>query len=261
MVFNCIYFGGQLAFRQFFFSLLKTLVFKIKRYSILFFCSSNCLLSLLLSTHFFYSVHTISHVWKKLRIPAPYILDQFYYYRSNLPTLLSTFSKISQNFRHYPVFYMHTITCSFQAEGQWKRLFFFLHFSLVWTEGRQYAERLQTFFGIFSRRFLLRIFFIEKGGFSIYKYLRNQGRKRCKTNVNFQFIVTFLYCFVQNGTIHEKKAQSFFAAAQYCGRKIGHGLSLGWATTLTFFSFLHFYFFLAELFCSVFVCFVFLSRL
>jgi hypothetical protein len=24
---------------------------------------------------------------------------------------------------------------------------------------------------------------------------------------------------VQNGTIHEKKAQSFFAAAQYCGRK------------------------------------------
>jgi len=32
---------------------------------------------------------------------------------------------------------------------------------------------------------------------------------------------------VQNGTIHEKKAQSFFAAAQYCGRKIGHGLLLG----------------------------------
>jgi len=31
---------------------------------------------------------------------------------------------------------------------------------------------------------------------------------------------------VQNGTIHEKKAQSFFAAAQYCGRKIGHGLPL-----------------------------------
>jgi len=74
---------------------------------------------------------------------------------------------------------------------------------------------------------------MEKGGFSIYKYLRNQGRKRCKTNVNFQFIVTFLYCFVQNGTIHEKKAQSFFAAAQYCGRKIGHDLPL------TFFSFFY----------------------
>jgi len=67
----------------------------------------------------------------------------------------------------------------------------------------------------------------DLGMFFYYKYLRNQGRKRCKTNVNFQFIVTFLYCFVQNGTIHEKKAQSFFAAAQYCGRKIGHGLPLG----------------------------------
>jgi len=54
--FNCIYFGGgHLAFRQFF-SLLKTLVFMVKRYSILFFLS-NCL-----ATHFFYSVHTISHV-------------------------------------------------------------------------------------------------------------------------------------------------------------------------------------------------------
>lgn len=55
---------------------------------------------------------------KKLNIPAPYMSDQFYYYRSDLPTLLSTFSKISQNFRHFPVFYMHTITCSFQAEEQ-----------------------------------------------------------------------------------------------------------------------------------------------
>jgi hypothetical protein len=129
---------------------------------------------------------------------------------------------------------------------------FFFNFSLVWTEGRQYAERLQTFFGIFSRRFLLRIFFIEKGGFSIYKYLRNQGRKRCKTNVNFQFIVTFLYCFVQNGTIHEKKAQSFFAAAQYCGRKMGAWHTIGMSHTLDIFLFfLHFYFFLAELFCSV----------
>jgi len=36
---------------------------------------------------------------------------------------------------------------------------------------------------------------MEKGGFSIYKYLRNQGRKRCKTNVNFQFIVNFFILF------------------------------------------------------------------
>ena len=72
-------------------------------------------LSLLLSTHFFIQFTQSAMFEKKLRIPAPYISDQFYYYRSDLPTLLSTFSKISQNFRHYPVFYMHTITCSFQA--------------------------------------------------------------------------------------------------------------------------------------------------
>jgi len=109
--FNCIYFGGgHLAFRQFF-SLLKTLVFMVKRYSILFFLS-NCL-----ATHFFIQF-TQSAMFEKKLIKAPYISDQFYYYRSDLPTLLSTFSKISQNFRHYPVFYMHTITCSFQAEEQ-----------------------------------------------------------------------------------------------------------------------------------------------
>jgi len=69
---------------------------------------------------FFFIQFTQSAMFeKKLRIPAPYISDQFYNYRSDLPTLLSTFSKISQNFRHYPVFfYMHTITCSFQAEEQ-----------------------------------------------------------------------------------------------------------------------------------------------
>merc|ERR1712172_466192 len=53
--FTCIYFGGgQLAFRQFF-SLLKTLVFMVKRYSTLFFVKLSCYT-------FFYSVHTISHV-------------------------------------------------------------------------------------------------------------------------------------------------------------------------------------------------------
>lgn len=69
--------------------------------------------------HIFFIQFTQSAMFeKKLNIPAPYISDQFYYYRSDLPTLLSTFSKISQNFRHFPVFYMHTITCSFQAEEQ-----------------------------------------------------------------------------------------------------------------------------------------------
>jgi len=42
--------------------------------------------------------------------------------------------------------------------------------------------------------------------FFYYKFLRNQGRNRCKTNVNFQL---FIYCFVQNGTIHEKKLNLF----------------------------------------------------
>jgi len=58
---------------------------------------------------------------------------------------------------------------------------------------------------------------------------------------------------VQNGTIHEKKAQSFFAAAQYCGRKKGAWLTIGMSHTLDIFlSFFTFLFFVAELFCSVF---------
>jgi hypothetical protein len=236
----------------------------VKRYSILFFLS-NCL-----ATHFFIQF-TQSAMFEKKLIKAPYISDQFYYYRSDLPTLLSTFSKISQNFRHYRVFYMHTITCSFQAEEQWKKHFYLFIFCIFHWFGRRVGSRqrgCKHFSEFFQGGFLLRIFFLLKRvGFSIYKYLRNQGRKRCKTNVNFQFIVTFLYCFVQNGTIHEKKAQSFFAAAQYCGRKIGHGLLLGWATPLTFFSFFYISIFLAELFCSVFkwidclfVCFVFFNQ-
>ena len=137
----------------------------VKRYSILFFCSSNCLV--LLSTHFFIQFTQSAMFEKKLNIPAPYISDQFYYYRSDLPTLLSTFSKISQNFRHFPVFYMHTNHMQLSSRRTMKKAFyflFFLHFSLVWTEGRQQAERLQTFFGIFSRRFFIEdFFFIEKG--------------------------------------------------------------------------------------------------
>jgi hypothetical protein len=110
--FNCIYFGGgQLAFRQFFFFVKNTSIHGQKVLNPFFFLS-NCL-----ATHFFIQF-TQSAMFEKKLIKAPYISDQFYYYRSDLPTLLSTFSKISQNFRHYPVFYMHTITCSFQAEEQ-----------------------------------------------------------------------------------------------------------------------------------------------
>jgi len=50
---------------------------------------------------------------------------------------------------------------------------------------------------------------------------------------------------VQNGTIHEKKAQSFlFAAAQYCGRKKGAwqaiGLSRAHGIFSLFFTSVHF---------------------
>lgn len=105
---------------------IQTIFFIVKNTSIhgqkvlnpFFFCSSNCLVKLAAIYKFFIQFTQSAMFEKKLKIPAPYISDQFYYYRSDLPTLLSTFSKISQNFRHYPVFYMHTITCSFQAEEQ-----------------------------------------------------------------------------------------------------------------------------------------------
>jgi len=80
---------------------------------------------------------------------------------------------------------------------------------------------------------------MEKGGFSIYKYLRNQGRKRCKTNVNFQFIVTFLYCFVQNGTIHEKKGSIYFCCCSILWKKNRAWLTIGMSTPLIFFSFFY----------------------
>lgn len=147
-----------------FFLCLKTLVFMVKRYSILFsFFLSNCL-----ATHFFIQFTQSAMFEKKLNIPAPYISDQFYYYRSDLPTLLSTFSKISQNFRHYPVFYMHTITCSFQAEEQWKKHFIFILFCIFHWFGRRVGSRqrgCKHFSEFFQGGFLLRIFFIEKGGF------------------------------------------------------------------------------------------------
>jgi len=131
---------------------------------------------------------------------------------------------------------MHTITCSFQAEEQWKKHLFFAFFTGL--DGG-WAERLQIFLGIFQG-----IFFIEKGGFSIYKYLRNQGRKRCKTNVNFQFIVNFFILFRAEWNNSWKKGSIFFCCCSILWKKKGgRGLPLGWATPLTFFSlFLHFYF-------------------
>jgi hypothetical protein len=149
---------------------IQTIFFFVKNTSIHgqkvlnpFFCSSNCLSAIY---KFFYSVHTISHVWKKLTTPAPYISDQFFYYRSDLPTLLSTFSKISQNFCHYPVFYMHTITCSFQAEEQWKKHFYLFIFCIFHWFGRRVGSRqrgCKHFSEFFQGGFLLRIFFYWKG--------------------------------------------------------------------------------------------------
>jgi len=105
--FNCIYFGGgQLAFKAIFFHCLKNTSIhgqKVLNPLFLFVKLSCCYL------HIFFIQFTQSAMFeKKLNIPAPYISDQFYYYRSDLPTLLSTSSKISQNFRHFPVFlYAH----------------------------------------------------------------------------------------------------------------------------------------------------------
>jgi hypothetical protein len=73
----------------------------------------------LLSTHFFIQFTQSAMFEKNSEFRLPTFQINFINHRSDLPTLLSTFSKISQNFRrHYPVFYMHTITCSFQAEEQ-----------------------------------------------------------------------------------------------------------------------------------------------
>lgn len=75
---------------------------------------------------------------------------------------------------------------------------------------------MQVNFSFWERSFILQLF--NKGyfwGLFFYnKYLRNQGWKRCKTNVNFQ-----LYIFSCRMEQFMKKGSIFFAAAQYCGRK------------------------------------------
>ena len=70
----------------------------------------------------------------------------------------------------------------------------FCIFPLFWTEGVGRHKGCKYFF-----RFIIEVcLFTWKWGilgnfFDFYKYLRNQGsRKRCKTNVNFQFVFAFL---------------------------------------------------------------------
>jgi len=153
---------------------------------------------------------------------------------------------------------MHTITCSFQAEEQWKKHLIFAFFTGL--DGG-WAERLQIFLGIFQG-----IFFIEKGGFSIYKYLRNQGRKRCKTNVNFQFIVNFFILFRAEWNNSWKKGSIFFCCCSILWKKKG-GVAYHWDEPHPwhFSLFFTFLFFVAELVFSVFkwidCLFVFLTRL
>ena len=134
----------------------------VKRYSILFFLFVK--LSCLAIYTFFFIQFTQSAMFeKKLNIPAPYISDQFYYYRSDLPTLLSTFSKISQNFRHFPVFYMHTNHMQLSSRRTMKKAFNFLFFFCIfhWF-GRRVGSRqrgCKHFSEFFQGGFLLRIFF------------------------------------------------------------------------------------------------------
>lgn len=94
---------------------------------------------------------------------------------------------------------MHTITCSFQAEKLKKRQFYLLFFNSFEGEDRILMQansaykRAVFFLQLFSFSFkTLGIFrgFEDLGMcFFYYKYLRNQGRKRCKTNVNFQLYI------------------------------------------------------------------------
>jgi len=115
---------------------------------------------------------------------------------------------------------MHTITCSFQAEKLKKDILLLIcFFQQFW--GGEGGDRIRTR----CRQILAckRVIFLTWFGrffgscgiiLFYYKFLRNQGRKRCKTNVNFQlFIVS---CRMEQ---FMKKGSISFAAAQYCGRK------------------------------------------
>lgn len=106
----------------------KTLVFKVKNNSFIDFLSKLSYSATILS---FFKVHTISLFWKKLTCSGlPYFQinwvllyhhwSDFYLHNKHIIIKLKSL-KIS----HYPVFlYMHTITCSFQAEKLKKFAFF-----------------------------------------------------------------------------------------------------------------------------------------
>jgi len=149
------------------------------------------------------------------------IIDQINFYLHNKHIIIKL--KSLKILCHFPVFlYMHTITCSFQAEKLKKDILLLICFFQQFWGGRgrgQDSNSVQANFSLQEGNFLLTWFgkiFEEVVGlfFFYYKFLRNQGRKRCKTNVNFQLYI--VSCRMEQ---FMKKGSISFAAAQYCGRK------------------------------------------
>lgn len=122
----------------------------------------------------------------------------------------------------------------------------FCIFPLFWTEGVGRHKGCKYFF-----RFIIEVcLFTWKWGilgnfFDFYKYLRNQGsRKRCKTNVNFQFVFAFLKmvsCRMEQ--FMKKRLNLFFLLLlNTVEEKKERGKPLGWAMPTAFFLFfLHLY--------------------
>lgn len=132
-----------------------------------FFCSSNCLVKLAAIYTFFIQFTQSAMFEKKLRIPAPYISDQFYNYRSDLPTLLSTFSKISQNFCHYPVFICTQSHVAFKQKNNEKSILF-LFFCIFHWFGRRVGSRqrgCKYFSEFFQGGFYWGFFLLKRVGF------------------------------------------------------------------------------------------------
>jgi len=114
---------------------------------------------------------------------------------------------------------MHTITCSFQAEKLKKDILLLIcFFQQFWGRGGrgQDSNSVQANFSLQEGNLTWfgRFFWKLWDYFFYYKFLRNQGRKRCKTNVNFQLYI--VSCRMEQ---FMKKGSISFAAAQYCGRK------------------------------------------
>jgi len=194
----------------------KALVFKVKNNSFIDFLSKLSYSATIFS--FLLSSHNQPFLKKTHMFRTPIFSDQlsfvihhwsdFYLHNKHIIIKLK-----SLKICHYPVFF-YICTQSHVAFKQknWKNLLF----STFLRVGRQDSNSVQVNFSFWERSFILQLF--NKGyfwGLFFYnKYLRNQGWKRCKTNVNFQ-----LYIFSCRMEQFMKKGSIFFAAAQYCGRK------------------------------------------